>query len=254
MRSIIIFLACVAAALAATTPVLEPLEPVVPIVPEVPEEFNVERCTQRCVAYSVVNPTYVQPCLASCNLHLGKRIEETLMRLTSDTEPTEPTDYKALYRDGVILQNQLFNLRRAVQHQHQTQQQPSFGSFFPNLGFLSTTPGVPTPFQAPAQPQYPGILMQITETITSLLNQVIKRQQEILQMIIGCNCMTSTTAAPATTAAPTTAAPTTAAPVVRADDTLKAPIKLPIKLPEIINGAIDILKPVVPAVDKIPRP
>lgn len=62
---------------------------------------------------------------------------------------------------------------------------------------------------------FKGIILQVTETITNLINQVIKRQQEILQIIIGCNC-SETTEAPAqttTTAAPTT---TTVAPVFAA--------------------------------------
>jgi hypothetical protein len=32
------------------------------------------------------------------------------------------------------------------------------------------------------------MLMQITEPITIILSQVIKRQQEMLQMIQSCNC------------------------------------------------------------------
>jgi hypothetical protein len=35
---------------------------------------------------------------------------------------------------------------------------------------------------------YPDMLMQITEPITIILSQVIKRQQEMLQMIESCNC------------------------------------------------------------------
>jgi hypothetical protein len=30
--------------------------------------------------------------------------------------------------------------------------------------------------------------VQFTETLTNLITEVIKRQQEILQMIVGCNC------------------------------------------------------------------
>jgi hypothetical protein len=35
---------------------------------------------------------------------------------------------------------------------------------------------------------FSGVLMQITEPITEILVQVIKRQQEMLQMIRSCNC------------------------------------------------------------------
>jgi hypothetical protein len=53
----------------------------------------------------------------------------------------------------------------------------------------------------------------VTETITNLINQVIKRQQEILQIIIGCNCSETTEPTPVdqTTAA---AATTTKVPPV----------------------------------------
>jgi hypothetical protein len=35
---------------------------------------------------------------------------------------------------------------------------------------------------------FAGTLMQITEPIANILSEVIKRQQEMLQMIQSCNC------------------------------------------------------------------
>jgi hypothetical protein len=84
----------------------------------------------------------------------------------------------------------------------------------------------------------------VTETITNLINQVIKRQQEILQIIIGCNCSETTEPTPVdqTTAAATTT--TTAAPVFAAKGNFVKPD---------VNAPVDTRIPtVVPVVSVIP--
>lgn len=90
----------------------------------------------------------------------------------------------------------------------------------------------------------------MTETITNLINQVIKRQQEILQIIIGCNCVettTTTTAAPAVAAKVNFVKPTVEIPFGTRYPTTYKPIVPEVK--PFVQDKTTLFKETVPGVE-----
>lgn len=120
--------------------------------PVVAEKLDVAKCVRRCTFYSAVNPSYVQPCLASCNLSLGKEIEKTLAKMPFVKDPVAAVDYDALYRESLQLQNQLVALKKAF-----ADQLVGYGgSVFPDPDFVTSSKGaLPIPIVAPVQSRFP---------------------------------------------------------------------------------------------------
>lgn len=111
---------------------------------------DVVKCIKRCTGFLKVDPSFVQPCLDSCNLSLGKNIKETLARMPVFKDPAVAAvkNDDTLYRDGLLLQSDITTLNKAISYDQKAQPGNLFASLFSNLGFLQPS----NSFASPAQP------------------------------------------------------------------------------------------------------
>jgi hypothetical protein len=107
----------------------------------------VVKCINRCTGFTKVNPSIEQTCLYSCNLSLRKDIEETLARMPVFKDLLVPVERDNLYRDGLLLKNELSALKTAISQDKRAQPGNPFGSLFSNLGLFQSNP-----FAGSAQP------------------------------------------------------------------------------------------------------